>query len=237
MSDRSLLPELSPRELEQIAHNLCSLHDFDPAFVVGQERFARAVIAEWERLPKPAPVRGGEPTGEAVAWRVRGPRGGWMHSDKLPPSWRNAEPLYAQAGGEAPSVVGALRDALKKIASGYAGCDDFDDAQIIATEALTALQSGGLGSRSASPPVPTVDAVVGWIKASERPDTRGDLWLALDPDGRLYLGVFVNHRIPETAALVQRIIFPKATTPAEAGLGRDEAEGGVTHSPEQPRKG
>lgn len=35
--------------LEAIAHNLCSLHDFDPAFVIQQERFARAVIAEYER--------------------------------------------------------------------------------------------------------------------------------------------------------------------------------------------
>jgi hypothetical protein len=42
--------DISPRELEQIAHNLCSLHDFDPAFVAGQERLARAVIVEWERV-------------------------------------------------------------------------------------------------------------------------------------------------------------------------------------------
>lgn len=41
--------DLSPQQLDQIAHNLCSLHDFDPAFVVEQERFARAVIAEYLR--------------------------------------------------------------------------------------------------------------------------------------------------------------------------------------------
>jgi hypothetical protein len=40
--------------LEAIAHNLCSLHDFDVAFVMGQERFARAVITEYLRaLPAP----------------------------------------------------------------------------------------------------------------------------------------------------------------------------------------
>ena len=35
--------------LEAVAHNLCSLHGFDPAFVIQQERFARAVIVEYER--------------------------------------------------------------------------------------------------------------------------------------------------------------------------------------------
>lgn len=43
--------KLSPNDLEQIAHNLCSLHGFDPAFVVTQEAFARAVIREYVRLP------------------------------------------------------------------------------------------------------------------------------------------------------------------------------------------
>lgn len=45
---------IPPRVLEAIDHNLCSLHDFDPEFVKGQERFARAVIAEYERaMPGP----------------------------------------------------------------------------------------------------------------------------------------------------------------------------------------
>jgi hypothetical protein len=40
---------VSPRVLEAIAHNLCSLHDFDVEFVMAQEKFARAVIAEYRR--------------------------------------------------------------------------------------------------------------------------------------------------------------------------------------------
>lgn len=55
------------RILEAIAHNLCSLHDFDPEFVMGQERFARAVITEYIRAA-PSPAAG---SGEAVAWRAR----------------------------------------------------------------------------------------------------------------------------------------------------------------------
>lgn len=51
---------LSDRMLEQIAHNLCSLHDFDPAWVVGQERFARAVITEYQRAAVSALVAGGQ---------------------------------------------------------------------------------------------------------------------------------------------------------------------------------
>ncbi|MBB4797961.1 NTP pyrophosphatase (non-canonical NTP hydrolase) [Brevundimonas bullata] len=49
------------RAMEQIAFNLCSLHDFDPAFVSGQERFARAVITEFLRsAPAPSSLAGGE---------------------------------------------------------------------------------------------------------------------------------------------------------------------------------
>lgn len=33
--------------LEQVAHNLCSLHGFAPEFVAENEQFARAVIAEY----------------------------------------------------------------------------------------------------------------------------------------------------------------------------------------------
>lgn len=40
---------LTAGDLEQIAFNLCSLHDFDPSFVASQERFAKAVITEYER--------------------------------------------------------------------------------------------------------------------------------------------------------------------------------------------
>ena len=40
---------VSDRALEQIAFNLCSLHDFDPAFVQQNERFAKAAITEYLR--------------------------------------------------------------------------------------------------------------------------------------------------------------------------------------------
>lgn len=43
------------QRMEQIAFNLCSLHDFAPAFVASQERFAKAVMVEYERS-RPAPV-------------------------------------------------------------------------------------------------------------------------------------------------------------------------------------
>lgn len=40
---------VAPNVLESIAFNLCSLHDFDVAFVRENERFARAVITEYAR--------------------------------------------------------------------------------------------------------------------------------------------------------------------------------------------
>ncbi|QBX38635.1 hypothetical protein E4M02_10970 [Brevundimonas sp. S30B] len=49
-----------PQALEAIAHNLCSLHGFDPDFVMGQEKFARAVITEYLRAARPAATPGGE---------------------------------------------------------------------------------------------------------------------------------------------------------------------------------
>ena len=53
---------------------------------------------------------------EAVAWRVRGPRGGWVHSDKLPSSWRNAEPLYTHPAPIKPSGdTGELRERVAQI--------------------------------------------------------------------------------------------------------------------------
>lgn len=60
----------------------------------------------------------------------------------------------------------------------------------------------------------------GWIKAADRPDTKGDLWLAANNRGQVWPGVFVNHRIPEDAAFVQRIILPDL-----AALNRSEARG------------
>jgi len=47
-----------PNVLESIAFNLCSLHDFDPAFVHQNEKFALATITEYLRAqPAAAPVR------------------------------------------------------------------------------------------------------------------------------------------------------------------------------------
>jgi len=43
------LASVPPNALESIAFNLCSLHDFDVAFVHENERFATAVIAEYAR--------------------------------------------------------------------------------------------------------------------------------------------------------------------------------------------
>ena len=67
----------------------------------------------------------------------------------------------------------------------------------------------------------------GWIEAAKRPDTTGDLWLAVDAAGKLFPGVFVNHRIPTEAALVQRIMLPgrDALTPRhEASASEGERE-------------
>lgn len=46
----------SAHQLESIAHNLCSLHDFPVDFVMGQERFARAVITEYLRSLPSSPA-------------------------------------------------------------------------------------------------------------------------------------------------------------------------------------
>lgn len=52
---------VSDRALEQIAFNLCSLHDFPVDFVKANERFARSVITEYLRAaPAPSSLAGGE---------------------------------------------------------------------------------------------------------------------------------------------------------------------------------
>lgn len=52
-----------PNVLESIAFNLCSLHDFDPAFVQQNERFALAAITEYLRAqPAADPARAGAVT-------------------------------------------------------------------------------------------------------------------------------------------------------------------------------
>lgn len=55
-----------PQALEAIAFNLCSLHDFDVAFVRENERFATAVITEYVRTLSTAPAPEG---GAADGWR------------------------------------------------------------------------------------------------------------------------------------------------------------------------
>ncbi|WP_312066061.1 hypothetical protein [Brevundimonas sp.] len=76
--------------LESIAFNLCSLHDFDPAFVQQNEKFALATITEYLRAqPTAAPVReeGGAVTGRAFKdQRAQKAydlflREGWMRGD------------------------------------------------------------------------------------------------------------------------------------------------------------
>lgn len=51
----SALVSVPPHALKAIAFNLCSLHDFDPAFVQQNERFAMAAITEYLRAT-PAPA-------------------------------------------------------------------------------------------------------------------------------------------------------------------------------------
>lgn len=51
-----------------------------------------------------------------------------------------AEPLVRLS--DAASMIAGLVEALTKIASGYAGCDDFQDAQAIADAALSASAGG-----------------------------------------------------------------------------------------------
>jgi len=57
-----------PQVLEAIAFNLCSLHDFDVAFVRENERFATAVITEYGRTlsAAPAPEGGAAEAGEVL---------------------------------------------------------------------------------------------------------------------------------------------------------------------------
>src|SRR5690606_5090911 len=64
-----------PYALEAIAFNLCSLHDFDVAFVRENERFATAVITEYVRTlsAAPAPEGGVVRYGVYVASRASAP--------------------------------------------------------------------------------------------------------------------------------------------------------------------
>jgi hypothetical protein len=74
--------------LEAVAHNLCSLHDFDPAFVAAQEGFARAVIAEYQRATRSAAtgvLLPHEPT-SALLTAIAG-----TDYDRLPPAKQLAE--------------------------------------------------------------------------------------------------------------------------------------------------
>lgn len=65
------LVSVPPHALEAIAFNLCSLHDFDPAFVQQNERFAKAAITEYLRAtPAPAAPQAagvGEDVRKAIA--------------------------------------------------------------------------------------------------------------------------------------------------------------------------
>lgn len=57
------MASVPPNVLESIAFNLCSLHDFDPAFVQQNERFALAAITEYLRAqPSADPARAGAVT-------------------------------------------------------------------------------------------------------------------------------------------------------------------------------
>lgn len=80
MTDRKTaevkVADVSNSTLEAIAHNLCSLHGFDVDFVIGQERFAKAVITEYSRAA-PSPI------GEA-AGMVAPAQSGWRGMQSAP---------------------------------------------------------------------------------------------------------------------------------------------------------
>jgi hypothetical protein len=91
------------------------------------------------------------PEGEVVAWRVRGPRGGWMHSDVLPSSWRNAQPLYASpvvpVGGEeiASILAAAFEDHQRGAAAPDDGLFEFMAKRILAALGTKATDTGREG--------------------------------------------------------------------------------------------
>lgn len=63
---------VSDRALEQIAFNLCSLHDFPVDFVKANERFARSVITEYLRAaPAPSSLAGGDVTDDDAPTYMR----------------------------------------------------------------------------------------------------------------------------------------------------------------------
>ena len=88
-------------------------------------------------------------------WKLNGDGSGYHVKPDTPVSDTAAGYEGSQSRSEPnPSVeVERLREALEKIASGYAGCDGFQDAQVIAAEAL---------SRKQEPGVPTPGAWVEW---------------------------------------------------------------------------
>lgn len=80
------------RHLEAIAHNLCSLHDFDPAFVAANEKFARAVITEYQRATL-QPAQQPQTAADITTTITR-----WLEADD-PTHWGEFERALASAVG------------------------------------------------------------------------------------------------------------------------------------------
>lgn len=119
------------------------------------ERRLFGLASKAQALAKSSSPRG-EGT-EAVAWRYRNVAGGWTISDRPLPGIPECEPLFAHpAGAEAPSVVGALADAVATL-RGMEGIDRGEREAINTVLAALSPQALGesLGALRASPSVPT----------------------------------------------------------------------------------
>jgi hypothetical protein len=86
---------------------------------------ARLLMADRARSPQDA---------KPVAWRYRGPRGGWITVETEPPAqYDDVQPLYATP----PLAIEALREALKQIAE-----SEFTSDEWVREVARKALSNG-----------------------------------------------------------------------------------------------
>lgn len=191
---------LSPSVLEAIAHNLCSLHDFNPTFVAGQERFARAVITEYLRATSPSAA--GEPAspGHDLRDAAQGVIDWCDIVAKRPDAFRSTRPdanlrgpafdkLRAALAGDPVERLSA--DMLRSLPGGQMDDSTFEAVETALDQAAAPMREGeagrwltlpervaalaAAGATSVEPGATYQARVKGWLLECFGPVIAGDL--------------------------------------------------------------
>jgi hypothetical protein len=195
----SALVSVPPHALEAIAFNLCSLHDFDPAFVRENERVAKAAITEYLRAtPAPAaPQAAGVGEREAIARcidplafsekYVRWTDPAWAEkkAKRLADAVAKADAILAlrapsrEPEGGAVSIWSDARSMFVRYAELFAMTERYEEASAIADKAAREIEA--LTTREEAPAVPDdVQRLVNAARVVAFEDQGPDALKALD---------------------------------------------------------